>query len=69
MENTSCAWKWCATNYTSNKITMDVMEPGVHYFQLWMREDGYIIDKVILTTNSSYSLTGSDTGPVEIPRQ
>jgi uncharacterized repeat protein (TIGR02543 family) len=65
VENTSGAWKWCSTNYVASKITMDIMEPGVHYFQMWMREDGMLVDKIVMTTNASYTLTGTDTGPAE----
>jgi hypothetical protein len=65
VENTSGAWKWCTVDFLANKVTMDVAEAGVHYFQLWMREDGIIIDKIVMTTNSDYVLTGTDTGPAE----
>jgi hypothetical protein len=36
---------------------------GRHVFNVWMREDGTIIDKIVLTSNSGYTPTG--TGPAE----
>lgn len=39
--------------------------PGVRTFNLWMREDGCTVDKIILTTNASFTLPGTDLGPAE----
>ena len=47
--------------------TIVVSTPGVHTVNLWMREDGFSLDKVLLTTNTGY--TPSGTGPAESPRQ
>lgn len=41
--------------------TVTVLSAGVHTFNVWMREDGYPIDKFVLTTSTSYVPTG--TGP------
>ena len=46
--------------------TINVTTPGVHTINVWMREDGMIFDKLVLTTNSGYIPTG--TGPVESTR-
>jgi regulation of enolase protein 1 (concanavalin A-like superfamily) len=61
------------TSYAWHKDTMDgvdatvnVSSTGVHTVNVWMREDGFICDKVLLTTSSSYTPTG--TGPAESPR-
>ncbi len=56
-ENGSLAWV--------NK-TFNVGSPGVHTVSLWMREDGFYADKILLTTNGGY--TPSDNGPAESPR-
>ena len=32
----------------------DVPEPGIHRLSLWMREDGLIIDRLLLTTDGGY---------------
>ena len=61
--NTSGSWKWRTTNPAS--VGLNITTPGVHTFHIWMREDGAIVDKVILTTNSTFSLAGTDLGPAE----
>jgi glucose/arabinose dehydrogenase len=60
------------TSYTWTRNTMDgviatinVTTPGVHTVNVWMREDGMIVDKLLLTTNSAFTPTG--TGPAESP--
>ncbi|MHC4738480.1 MAG: hypothetical protein ACYS9Y_06215 [Planctomycetota bacterium] len=59
-----------STSYTWSKATMDgvdatfdVPSTGVHTVNIWMREDGFRIDKIVLTTNSGYTPTGE--GPAE----
>jgi glucose/arabinose dehydrogenase len=61
------------TGYSWTKSTMDgvvatinVTATGVHTLNLWMREDGTVVDKVLLTTSSTYTPTG--VGPAESPR-
>ncbi len=60
-------------NYTWSNGTMDVppstfevSSVGFHTLNIWMREDGIIIDKIILTTNPDYEPTGD--GPPESQR-
>jgi len=60
-------------NYTWSNGTMDpedstfeVTSTGLHTLNIWMREDGSVIDKIVLTTNPNYTPTG--TGPEESHR-
>ena len=46
--------------------TLEIPSVGVHTINLWMREDGVIVDKLVLTANASY--TPTDTGPPESAR-
>ena len=46
---------------------INVDNPGVHEINLWMREDGSRVDKILLTTDSSFTPVGA--GPSESPRQ
>src|SRR2546430_10860622 len=39
---------------------------GVHTIHIWMREDGQIVDKLLVTTNASFIPTG--LGPPESER-
>ncbi len=54
--NTAFAWRmWSAPVNLS---------PGQHTFNVWMREDGMIVDRVMLSTSSSVAANGSAvTGP------
>jgi len=54
------------TNWTRSRDTMDgvaatirVGSPGLHRTDLWMREDGFVVDKIVLTTNSGDTPTGT----------
>ena len=59
-----------ATRWTRNTMdgviaTINVTTPGIHTVNVWMREDGTVVDKLLLTTNSAFTPTG--TGPAESP--
>jgi hypothetical protein len=62
--NTTGSWRWRTTTATLNITT-----PGVHTFHIWMREDGCVVDKIILTTNATFTLPGTDLGPAESARR
>jgi hypothetical protein len=61
--NTTGSWRWRTTNPTT--LGLSITTPGVHTFNIWMREDGATVDKIILTTNASLALAGTDLGPAE----
>ena len=45
---------------------IEIPSTGVHTLNIWVREDGLIIDKIVLTTNPDYVPTGD--GPPESSR-
>jgi hypothetical protein len=47
--------------------SIHVSSVGQHTFNLWVREDGFIVDKVVLTKSSGY--TPSGVGPASSARQ
>ncbi len=62
------AWGWSSTkmdNVGHNTIIVD--GAGVHIINVWMREDGFPMDKVVLTTDPNYIPTG--LGPAESPSE
>jgi hypothetical protein len=61
--NTTGSWRWRTTNPTN--LGLNITTPGVRTFNVWMREDGATVDKIILTTNAAFSLPGTDLGPPE----
>lgn len=57
------SWAWSQNTLDASPATVIVTNPGLHVVNLWMREDGFIVDKLLLTTNASY--TPSGPGPAE----
>ncbi len=61
------SWNWSnGTMDAPRRATIEVPSAGVQTFNIWMREDGSRIDKILLTTNPDYVPTG--TGPIESSR-
>jgi hypothetical protein len=46
--------------------TFEITQAGVHTINLWMREDGQIVDKILVTTDATFTPTGA--GPAQSPR-
>lgn len=56
--------QWSNLNTSAAVLSITVPSAGRHTLNMWMREDGTLVDKVLLTTNASYTRpTGS--GPAE----
>jgi lysophospholipase L1-like esterase len=53
-------------NGTTKPILISVPAPGVHTVNVWMRESGTVIDRVLLTSEADYLPSGS--GPDETPQ-
>jgi murein DD-endopeptidase MepM/ murein hydrolase activator NlpD len=47
-------WYWCNTKMDMNRATLAIGTPGLHTINLWMRENGFRVDRVLLTTDSTY---------------
>ena len=41
--------------------TINVPSTGAHTLNLWMREDGMVVDKIVLTSNGAYTPLGAGT--------
>jgi len=54
---------WVNATMDATRATIQVPTVGEHTLNLWMREDGFVIDKIVLTTNPNY--TPSGFGPDE----
>ena len=61
------SWTWSRSTLDGPVATVVVSTAGVHTFNLWMREDGFMVDKILLRKDSS-STAPSGTGPAESPR-
>ena len=53
---------WEQMTKDGNVASLDISTTGEHKLNLWMREDGFIVDKIILTTDANYIPSGE--GPV-----
>jgi len=45
------------------RAAFDITTPGVHTINLWMREDGQIVDKMLITTNAAFTPLPSVVAP------
>ena len=48
----------------AGRVTIQVDAPGVHQLNLWMREDGTAVDKIVISDDVNYTPSGS--GPDEL---
>jgi hypothetical protein len=61
-------WYWLGIDMDNLKPVFYIDSPGVHVFQVFMREGGLKIDKFVLTTSRDYDpLLEGDMGPDETP--
>ena len=56
-------WNWVGNINGDTRTRIEVLSAGTHTVNFWMREDGFLMDKIILTTDSAFTPTG--TGPAE----
>ena len=54
-------WNDTSGTYIWKRVDIDVPSTGHHTLNAWMREDGFHLDKFVITTNADYLPTG--TGP------
>jgi uncharacterized repeat protein (TIGR02543 family) len=65
VRNSTGRFSWRPNTDRGDILEFPVTRPGVFSFSIWMREDGTLVDKIVLSTNSQYVLAGTDTGPAE----
>lgn len=63
ISNFGTGWTWGKTTMDGPVATVNVATLGLHRVSVWMREDGLILDKLVLTVNANYTPTGN--GPAE----
>jgi hypothetical protein len=59
----STTWTWSKSTIDGPVATINIPSAGVHTVNVWMHEDGFVMDKLVLAASGSYTPTG--TGPVE----
>ena len=63
VSNLTSLWSWTSTRDNGQRAYVDIPGLGEHTLDVWMREDGVILDKIVLTTDPSFVPKGK--GPVE----
>jgi len=59
-------YQWSNNRYQQpGPSRVNVTSTGPHTLNIWVREDGLIIDKIVLTTNPDFTLSGNEPGPPE----
>lgn len=66
MSGWNAQYRWSNGNMDTSTSTFEVTSVGVHTLNLYMRENGLIVDKIVLTMNPDYTPEGD--GPPESPR-
>jgi len=61
----NASYGWSKSTMDAPDASFDVTPTGDHVVNYWMREDGFVFDKFVLTTSGSYTPTGN--GPAESP--
>jgi hypothetical protein len=60
----SNSYSWENGRYQRDeRAQIDIPTTGLHTLNIWVREDGLVVDKIVLTTNPDYTPTGA--GPPE----
>ena len=68
LANSCSSFVWTKTRMSgAPDASLFIGSAGVHEINLWMREDGSRVDKIVLTTDSGFTPTGA--GPEESARE
>ena len=59
-------WNWVGDLEAGGRATIEVASVGEHIVNIWMREDGFLFDKAIVTSDETF--TPTDVGPPESER-
>ena len=58
-------FEWTQATLDGPVATIDVPSAGVHTVNVFMREDGFYVDKLVLTPDSAYAPSGEGPAPSE----
>jgi len=56
--NAGVGWEWSSLRDLGVMATIEVPTLGEHSFNIWMRESGTYVDKILITSNAAYVPTG-----------
>jgi hypothetical protein len=53
------AWSWVKDTKDGEDATLKIDAAGKRTLNVWMREDGFVIDRILLTTDKTFTPTGN----------
>ena len=56
-------WSWSSHTRDKSPATINIPKPGEYTINIWMREDGLKVDKILLL--SDHGITPTGAGPAE----
>ena len=64
-------WQWTRDADVNTRVAwITVPSPGVHTFNIWMREDSVVVDKLLLTTDPAFVISpNTGIGPAQSRRE
>ena len=51
-------WTWCRDTKDGDEATLKIDAAGKRTLNVWMREDGFVLDRILLTTDAKFSPSG-----------
>lgn len=63
IDNFPAGWNWSSSTRDGVRAKLNIPSAGIHAVNLWMREDGLAVDKILLTTDANYQPTGEGDTP------
>ncbi len=60
------SWQWQNMTVDGVPATIEITSANLHMINVWMMEDGFMFDRILLTTDSNFVPNG--TGPIESDR-
>ena len=62
----AAGFTWSGDTRSDGPQVLEVLEPGLHLFSVWVRESAFVLDKIVLTQDMSFTPDGA--GPAESPQ-
>jgi hypothetical protein len=59
----AAGFTWSGDTRSDGPQVLEVSEPGLHLFSVWVRESAFVLDKIVLTQDMSFTPDGA--GPPE----
>ena len=63
IDNFPPGWNWTSSTRDNVRAKLTIPSAGIHAVNLWMREDGLAVDKILLTTDANYQPSGLGDAP------